>query len=459
MAIGSGPTESPATTARGAPVAQGPQDTDARRHAGDVSTPRRSLRSRLTWTFALLVLTVALGQAMVVYWSGYHADEAMIDRILADQLERSVALYRTQPQFAFPNIGAMTLYIVESDQTAGLPAYLRALPAQTGRYELRPSPGVELHVAVRREGARAFYLAYDTAEHSQRQRDTAAMLTATLVAASLLGLFVARSLAGRLLRDLDGLAGALRSDDGRTQTFEPFAEHRETQALARALDEARARARQSLERERAFAAAANHELRTPLMQASSTLEVLESTGQAASQQALLGRLKAALVELNALTEALLRVARGRTSEASTSCALAGLVDAMRERTAADALARRIEVHADIPVDAVVEADAGSLTIVLLNLMRNAIRHSGGGRVEVRFEAGALLIDDDGEGLLPPPESGRQVRPPSASGQQGLGVGLAIVERICEANGWALAIGARPGGGTRARVLLTPCQPD
>ena len=39
--------------------------------------------------------------------------------------------------------------------------------------------------------------------------------------------------------------------------------------------------------------------------------------------------------------------------------------------------------------------------------------------------------------------------------QALGVGLTIVERICDACGWDVRIESRPHGGTRARVRLSP----
>ena len=54
------------------------------------STPRESrrpsLRRQLAWTFSALALAVALAQAALVYFTGYRAEEAMIDSIAGEQL-------------------------------------------------------------------------------------------------------------------------------------------------------------------------------------------------------------------------------------------------------------------------------------------------------------------------------------------------------------------------------------
>lgn len=408
-----------------------------------------SLRRRLAATFAVLVLLVAIGQAFALYWTTEHAEEALIDRVLEEQLRRSVAAYRTDPRFAFPNTGDMTLYVIGPGETGTLPAWLRTLPAEPGRHELHPSPELEVHVAVLREADRVFYLVYDVADHEQRQRDTAAMLALSVLAAGALGLLFAHALAGRLLADLERLAAAVRGrGEGARRTSDgalaPLARHAETLTLARVIDEEQARAHEALERERAFAAAANHELRTPLMQASSTLELLDAKLADPADRTLIRRLQTAHDELRALTGALLRVARGRVDEALAPCALAEITAVVIARAQVDASARAIVLVNQVPQGVRARVDAGSLTIVLQNLLRNAIRHSGGTRVTVGFDEGWLSVDDDGRGL------GQRDRAREASGS---GIGLAIVDRVCDANGWNWTLAAGPQGGTSARVCL------
>src|SRR5690606_23032745 len=77
-------------------------------------------------------------------------------------------------------------------------------------------------------------------------------------------------------------------------------------------------------------------------------------------------------------------------------------------------------------------DRDALWIVLVNLLRNAIRHSGGTRVIVDWRDGALGVADDGRGF--DVGQGPATRLHDAAGEDGngLGLGLSIVERICEA---------------------------
>jgi len=415
----------------------------------------RSLRRRLAWVLSGLVLVTAIAQALLLNWNEYRAEEAMIDRLLEEQLARSIAIHRTRPELALPQDGDMRLYMRRDDTPqadTGLPVYLRALPRAPGRHELHPGPGIEYHVAVARDADTLFYLVYDVAEHAQRQRDTWAMLLLSVVLVSGLVGLLAHRLSARLLRDLDRLARAAASADTRADAFTPLAEHQETQVLAAALDAWRERVALAIARERAFAAAANHELRTPLMRASSTLELLAAGQHDARATALVTRIAAAHEELRMLTESLLRVARGVTASAVGIEAPAEVTAQALASCAADARVRGITLAHTVDPDARLPLDRGALTIVLLNLLRNAIRHSGAQHVTVDWAHGCLLVDDDGAGFGAAAPSSSS---PGPDEMQALGIGLTIVERICEACGWSLQIGPRPGGGTRVRVRLMP----
>ena len=446
--------------------------------AADTRPAQRSLRRRLAWTLSGLVLVAAILQALLLNWNEYRAEEAMIDRLLEEQLARSIAIHRTQPELALPQDGDMRLYVLRTDvdvDDRALPAYLRALPRAAGRHEIHPAPGIEYHVAVARNAGTLFYLVYDVAEHAQRQRDTWAMLLLSVViVAGLVGL-IAHRLAARLLHDLDRLAHAATRTETGHDAFAPLAEHRETRALADALDAWRDRVALAIERERSFAAAANHELRTPLMRAGSSLELLAEGPHDARARALLARNAAAHEELRMLTESLLRVARGVTASAIRDESLAHVTRNVIASCASDAAVRGITVSSAVDDAVRLPLDRGALTIVLLNLLRNAIRHSGARHVTLTWQDGWLLVDDDGAGfgtsgpdrrglgMTGADPAGVDAADAQTAGSvdaapgevQALGVGLTIVERICDACGWDVRIESRPHGGTRARVRLSP----
>jgi two-component system OmpR family sensor kinase/two-component system sensor histidine kinase QseC len=105
-----------------------------------------------------------------------------------------------------------------------------------------------------------------------------------------------------------------------------------------------------------------------------------------------------------------------------------------------------------------QGDAGSLTVLVRNLVDNAVRHSPPGtRVAVQVGLDGtrplLVVDDAGTGI--PPEDRERVfnrfvrREQSAS--EGSGLGLAIVRTVAERHGATVDLGDSPLGGLRATV--------
>lgn len=413
-----------------------------------------SLRRRLAWLLTALALVVAVGQAAFVYWSAERWEEQVIDAIAAEQLRLSMAQYARDPALAAPNTPDMRLYVTGPGEEEPLPEYLLRLPQASGAYEIFPSPGVEYHIAVGERDGRRFYLVYDVAEHEQRERNVAAILAASVIVIALVVLAGSDRVARRFTDDLERLAREVRNDRGAASPAPllGLARHAESAELAAALDERRRRLDAALARERAFSAAASHELRTPLMQAVSTLDLLEAGPLDAQQRARAAQLRASLAEITRLTTALLRAARGTASGANSSTDVASLVDDVFAHLGAEARARSIALRASAGADASVRADRDVLWIVLVNLVRNAIRHSGGTQVEVRLDASTLVVSDDGRGFDATSEPAQRRRAGEAE-PSSIGLGLSIVERICEGAGWTIAIDSDLGRGTRVTVSL------
>lgn len=411
-----------------------------------------SLRRRLAWLLTALALVVAVGQAAFVYWSAERWEEQVIDAIAAEQLRLSMAQYALDPTLAAPNTPDMRLYVTGPGEEEALPEYLMRLPQASGAYEIFPSPGVEYHIAVGERDGRRFYLVYDVAEHERRERNVAAILAASVIVIALAVLAGSDRAARRFTGDLERLAREVRNDGGAASPAPllGLARHAESAELAAALDERRRRLDAALARERAFSAAASHELRTPLMQAVSTLDLLEAGPLDVQQRGRAAQLRASLAEITRLTTGLLRAARGNASGANSSTDVVSLVDDVFAHLDAEARARSIALRASAASGVSVRADRDVLWIVLVNLVRNAIRHSGGTQVDVRLDASTLVVSDDGRGFDATSEPAQRRRAGEAESSS-IGLGLSIVERICEGAGWTIAIDSDTGCGTRVAV--------
>jgi two-component system sensor histidine kinase HydH len=105
----------------------------------------------------------------------------------------------------------------------------------------------------------------------------------------------------------------------------------------------------------------------------------------------------------------------------------------------------------------VEGDAGQLRQVLVNLLENALHAaSPAGTVTVRgrLEAGALALDVEDTGAGVDPATRRRLFEPLITTKaRGVGLGLALCQRIAERHGGDVTYSDREGGGARFTLRL------
>jgi signal transduction histidine kinase len=94
-----------------------------------------------------------------------------------------------------------------------------------------------------------------------------------------------------------------------------------------------------------------------------------------------------------------------------------------------------------------------LQIALTNLIRNAIQHTAAGKVRVIVKADRVIVSDTGAGMeledlkLNTQSHGR--RDPN----KGFGLGLSIVQQLCDRLGWKLEIESKIGLGTTVKLIF------
>jgi two-component system, OmpR family, sensor kinase len=236
-------------------------------------------------------------------------------------------------------------------------------------------------------------------------------------------------------------------------------------AMLDRLEEAFARRRASEERLRQFLADASHELRTPLVSIRGYAE-LYRIGAARSPEDIeksMRRIEDEATRLGVLVEDMLTLARldQMRAEDHAPLDLAPLIGDAADDARAASPERRIEVHAEGPLE--VRGDADGLHQVLVNLLRNALVHTppdalielnagrehGEVRVEVR-DHGPGLPTDDPEQLFERfwrADGGRR------RGRAGAGLGLSIVAAIVQGHGGTISAANAEGGGASFTVRL------
>jgi two-component system sensor histidine kinase PrrB len=233
--------------------------------------------------------------------------------------------------------------------------------------------------------------------------------------------------------------------------------------LAR-LQQAGLRREEALETARTFAAAAAHELRTPITSMGANLEVLSSHPEVGDRQALVEDLISEHRRLVGLLEALRLLSRGDLTgpEAFEDVDLSDLVEQSvanaRRRSPTAAITM---VMPDTPI--IARGWPEGLRLMIDNLVANAITHgqSADGGTEIRVElvdeapGTSLTISDRGPGI-PAAEReavmGRFVRGDSARGA-GSGLGLALAAQQARIHGGSITIDDAPGGGAAITFRL------
>lgn len=97
----------------------------------------------------------------------------------------------------------------------------------------------------------------------------------------------------------------------------------------------------------------------------------------------------------------------------------------------------VELEFDDPADAGVRGHPQAFAIAVNNLVRNAFEHApdGQGPIHVRIQQHELFVTNQVRG------DAEQADTTGASSAEGHGLGLGIVQRLCEHNGWSFSLQA------------------
>ena len=216
-----------------------------------------------------------------------------------------------------------------------------------------------------------------------------------------------------------------------------------------------ARIEATLARERRFTADAAHELRTPLAVLRAQWEVLSRSAAEEERARATAKLGAGLDRMDRLVGQLLALSR---VDAAERPAPGEPVDwrAVVERVMSDVLPlaerRRIDLACDWPADGspafVVRGDADLLTLLLRNLVDNAVRYAPeGSEATLRFAADTLRVENAGPALSAEVTAHLGERFHRAAGQaeSGSGLGISIAQRIAALHALELRYGTRADG--------------
>ncbi|OLZ70470.1 two-component sensor histidine kinase [Streptomyces sp. IMTB 2501] len=289
------------------------------------------------------------------------------------------------------------------------------------------------------------------------QERTVELSATVIVVAGLAGWWLARRIAGRLVRLTRVAEDVART--GRLDTAVPVAGPDEVGRLGRAFDGMLGRLAASEEVQRRLVQDAGHELRTPLTSLQTNVALLDRIDRLPPQAKadLIADMKSETRELVNLVNELVDLAAGdRDAEQPTDTALGAVAEE------AAALARR-RTGREILVEAdsiVVRARPAAIQRALTNLLENAAKFDQDGTepIEVAITGTRVEVRDRGPGIAEadlPRVFDRFYRADSARSLPGSGLGLAIVHAVAVTHGGIAFARNRPGGGAVIGFTLDP----
>ena len=233
-----------------------------------------------------------------------------------------------------------------------------------------------------------------------------------------------------------------------------------------------ARVAESVAVQRRFLADAAHELRSPLTALSLQVERLEAKDMSAEARIRLEALRRGILRTRRLLDQLLALARAQNEVGQTQrVSFLGVLRKALEDLMPLAEAKGLDVGLLSQEDIVVRASEIDLTMLMRNLIDNAIRYTPkGGRIDLSVEihpnGATFKVQDTGPGVGP--QDRERVFDPFhrvlGSDEYGSGLGLSIVKAIVDRLGADISLGESPGGGldvtvTIPKILIRNALPD
>jgi len=388
----------------------------------------------------------------VVYYSNEILEDALLARQTDFELQNIQQLLSRDPDAALPGSASLNIYLASRQIRQMIPG--RLLELSDGMHHDIKIDDKAYHVMVAPHGDDRIYIQFDITEIERSEELLSVILLVAWIVLIVLLFFIARILSKRLSTPIARLSRELsriNPDERGIRLSDRFADD-EVGRIAQAFDSYTGKMDSYVEKQIAFAAMASHELRSPLTIVQTSADLIASRYDNPDIIPHLDKIRRASANMANMIHALLAVTRDQpTKNVHQSIALQPLVDEILEPMGPEIRAKQISIENRLAPDISIEADRTLITVVLTNLIRNAVKHGQQSSIEIDMQTPVLSITDNGIGI--DSEDLQHIFDFRFRGQhsQGYGVGLYIAKLICDYQGWLLDLVPNPEGGIIAKI--------
>lgn len=420
---------------------------------------RHNLRTKLVRVFLLQILLISLLVIGGVYSARFIVKGVLIRHALEGEAAFFWKSYAADAGHPLPDTLNLTGFLSRKNQKhVGVPPALKSVPLGMHRVDFN---GQHPIVYVSDQNGKRLYLVFDEKSVTRLAFLFGLLPLAFVLVVLYLLAWIAYRQSSKAISPVVKLASQVNAMAVSSASLQPLDMERfdtshnpaEVHSLVNAINELIQRLHAFVERERAFSRDASHELRTPIAALKGSLEVLERRHPLLFDPAI-DRMHRNIKNMQAVTETLLLLARGENQELPCSQVdVRALVAAEMDTIKWDERQKPIAMSIQETSALRVEAPVNVVEILIRNLLKNAYNYTESGSIVVLLHGNCMEVVDSGVGMQKYEMQALTLpfrRGKTAIGS-GYGLGLDIVQRLCQRYGWRLSLCSSQGEGTRVKV--------
>jgi signal transduction histidine kinase len=415
---------------------------------------KNDLRQRVFLGMLVVACISGIVCAVVIYLAYEQIEERILDTLMSLEQEELLRLLNENRDAALPQSASRHFYLQSRHKEMPIPPAFARL--SQGMHHDVPLNGRYYNVAVQRLGADRAFITFDTTFIERKERLLLTFILLGTALTPLVAIVVGSWLSGKIIAPVRSLAEQvtlLDPKEGNARLTPNFRGY-EVEAIAQALDRYMERVDRLVKREQSFTAAVSHELRSPLAIMTTSAELLDGDPRVpAPLRETINRMQYAIRDMSDSITAMLFLAREPEGSGSAIMAetamhelLPRIIDEYGHLTNC-AVSLKLEANDRL----VVPAPESHVSIIIGNLLRNAISFTKTGQITASLRGQRLTIVDTGCGI--PPEELTHIFKYHYRGanSQGYGLGLHTAKNLCDRHGWRLKITSVPDEGTVAVI--------
>lgn len=414
---------------------------------------KQPLKKRIAIAFFLMTLVVAGISSIGIFLIVHALEEHFVSQGLNDNLQEIINS-QMSPDSILKLSKDTTFYTTNPQVNYPVPEHLKEI--KDGFSEVLLWEGVAYYVYKETVDQQEYVIIKDQTEFENREQMLLLVVFLGFIGSLIVALLLGKLLANRIMAPIIKLAkqvdqiSSAETTNANIKLGTQYADD-EVGQLATAFDKAFGDIQSSLEREQLFTSDVSHELRTPLMVIASSCELLslEKEQLSPAQQQQLNRISSANKDMNELVQTFLMLARTKSNQiVGDQISLSDLAKEQASSWLPKFSEKGIAFSLDIKADSTNRYNKTLLKSVISNLLRNAWHYTEQGQVKLVVDADSFSVEDTGIGI--PKDKHQAIFQAFVRGSnrgEGLGLGLSLVKRICNYQGWQVELVTKQEGGT------------